>query len=228
MSRLAILLLLFASLPVLAAEAPAETPASIKQTVEDFVRAQLADQPGSRFAIGAVDERLRLPACPQREAFLPPGARLWGNATVGVRCQTPSPWTVYVPVSVTVNGQVVVSEHALARGQAIQASDVSVREQELTQLPAGTLNRPEQAIGKTLLVNLPAAYPLRADMLKAPLVVLQGQTVRLTASRGGFTVNNEGKALGNAAEGQPVDVRTTTGQVVKGIARDGGVVEISF
>lgn len=228
MRRLVVLLFALLPLSSLAADAPVETPASLKKTVEAFVRGQLADQPGAAFSIGAVDSRLRLPACPQREAFLPPGGRLWGNATIGVRCDAPSPWTIYVPVSVTISGQVIVTLHAMARGQVIHEGDIKAQEQDLTQLPGGVLTSPEQALGKTLLVNIPAAFPLRQDMLKAPLAIYQGQTVRITATRGGLTVYNEGKALGNASEGQPVDVRTSAGQVVKGIARSGGVVEISF
>lgn len=227
MRRFVLLLSLLLPLASLA-DAPVETPASLKKTVEAFVRGQLADQPGAAFSIGTVDSRLRLPACPQREAFLPPGGRLWGNATIGVRCDAPSPWTIYVPVSITISGQVVVTLHAMMRGQVIHESDVKTQEQDLTQLPGGVLTSLDQALGKTLLANVPAAYPLRVDMLKAPLAIYQGQTVRITATRGGLTVYNEGKSLGNAAEGQPVDVRTTAGQVVKGIARSGGVVEISF
>jgi len=43
----------------------------------------------------------------------------------------------------------------------------------------------------------------------------------------GFSVSSEGKALGNALAGQIVQVRTNNGQTVSGIARPGGVVEVS-
>jgi flagella basal body P-ring formation protein FlgA len=50
----------------------------------------------------------------------------------------------------------------------------------------------------------------------------------MTISNGpGFTVSSSGKALTNALEGQLVQVRTDSGQTVSGIARAGGVVEIS-
>ena len=61
----------------------------------------------------------------------------------------------------------------------------------------------------------------------APWAVQQGQNVKTISSGAGFSVSSDGKALNNAAEGQVVQVRTNTGQTVSGIARPGGIVEIS-
>jgi len=48
-------------------------------------------------------------------------------------------------------------------------------------------------------------------------------------SRGeNFQVSTEGVAMGNAAAGQVVQVRLSSGQVRSGIARPGGVVEMSY
>jgi flagella basal body P-ring formation protein FlgA len=51
--------------------------------------------------------------------------------------------------------------------------------------------------------------------------------VRITAKGPGFSVSSEGKALNNATEGQVVQVRTSSGQTVSGIARPSGIVEIT-
>ncbi|MBP8267104.1 MAG: flagella basal body P-ring formation protein FlgA, partial [Zoogloea sp.] len=44
----------------------------------------------------------------------------------------------------------------------------------------------------------------------------------------GFQVSNDGVALSTAGNGQGAQVRLATGQVVRGIARNGGVVEITL
>ena len=87
---------------------------------------------------------------------------------------------------------------------------------------------PQQAVGKTSLASLAAGQPLRQDLLRAPLVVQQGQTVVVHSSGQGFRVSADGKALNNAYDGQIAQVRTASGQTLSGVARAGGVVEIRF
>jgi flagella basal body P-ring formation protein FlgA len=65
-------------------------------------------------------------------------------------------------------------------------------------------------------------------MLQQSLVVQQGQSVKVVSRGAGFQVANEGKALNNAAAGQVAQVRLGSGQVVSGIARASGVVEINY
>ena len=99
---------------------------------------------------------------------------------------------------------------------------------DLTDLPAGILTDPDQAVGRTLAVSLPAARPLRGDMLRQAIVVQQNQSVKVVARGSGFAVANEGRALTNAVAGQVVQVRLANGQIVSGIARAGGSVEVKY
>ncbi len=201
--------------------------AQIKNSVEQLVQRQTAGLPGKvSFTLGAIDMRLNLPACPAPEAFIPPGARLWGNATVGVRCGGSNPWTIYVPVSVRISTGVVVAAYPLAQGRLIEQSDLMVQEADLGQLPQAVITEPRQALGRILTVSLAPGQPLRQDLLRSPPVIQQGQSVTLRAQGRGFKVSAEGKAVTNAAEGQVAQVRTASGHTINGIARLGGIVEI--
>lgn len=220
-------LFLFLLLPLSAHAATWQNIDSLRAMVEAFARQQAAGQV-SEISVGRIDPRLRLSHCPEPEVFLPPGSRLWGNTTIGIRCQKPAEWTIFVPVTVQVNGNVVITARALPRNHVIALSDLRQQNQDIAQLPPGAINDPNQAVGKTLTSGIPAGYPLRADMLRAPQSVRQGQTVILQAKGKGFSVSSEGMALGTAAEGESVQVRTRSGQVVTGTARAGGVVEIAF
>lgn len=200
---------------------------SILKAVENYVRGETAGFPGQvSISVGAVDPRLNLPACQALELFIPAGDRLWGQATVGVRCNSQTPWTVYVPVSVKVMANVVHAARPLAQGQPVSATDVTVQKADLAQLPAGILTEPAQAVGKTLVSSIASGQPLRQDLLRLPFVVLQGQSVKLLAQGRGFNVSSEGKALAAAAAGQVVQVRTHSGQIINGIARPDGIVEV--
>ncbi len=224
-SGFGILLLAAISAAVGAAERQEITP--LLTAVENFVRTETAGFPGQvSVSLGAVDPRLSLPACQTLEPFLPAGGRLWGQSAVGVRCNSQTPWTIYVTVSVKVMAPVVHAARPLAQGQPLNATDVTLQLADLAQLPAGILTEPAQALGKMLISSMASGQPLRQDMLRSPPVILQGQTVKLLAQGRGFSVSAEGKALATASDGQVVQARTQNGQIISGIARMGAIVEV--
>jgi len=196
----------------------------------EFARQQTAQQPGTvTITASDIDPRLQLPACHAAlEYFVPTGNRLWGNTNVGARCVAPSSWTVYIPLNVKVITGIVFAAHPLNPGQKLSEADILLKDDDITQFAYGALSDPRLALGKTVAASVPAGYPLRSDMLRAPFVILQGQSVKLVAQGRGFQVNSEGKAQTNAAEGQMVGVRLTSGKIIKGTAREGGVVEVPF
>lgn len=216
-----------------AATAPAaiqrQDTAALRQTVEQFLRIQSAGLPGQvNLSVGQVDARSNLPACAAPEAFLPNGSRVWGKTTVGVRCTAPSPWTIYIAATVQVIGEYVIAAAPLAQGQAIGPNDVTRIKGDLTALPAGIVTDTGQAIGRTAALSLAAGTPLRGDALRSQAAVQQGQTVRVVSNGPGFRVSAEGRALNNATEGQIAQARTASGQVVSGIAKAGGIVEVTY
>jgi flagella basal body P-ring formation protein FlgA len=71
-----------------------------------------------------------------------------------------------------------------------------------------------------------AGSVLRAENLKQVLAVVNGQTVRVIYESPTLSVTSDGRALGNAAVGQGVDVRVGSGKTVRGIVRSTGVVVI--
>ncbi len=212
-----------------AQEIQRQDPAAIRHAVEDFMRVQTAGLPGTvTYTLGAIDPRLALPACPALEVAMPAGARLWGASSVAVRCSGAAPWSLYVTVQVKVTGEYLVAARPLSQGQTLSAGDYAIQSGDLTALPSATVTSQQQAQGRTLASGVPAGQPLRLDMLRLPMVVLQGQSVQLRSAGSGFRVSAEGKALNNAGEGQVAQVRTASGQTVSGIARAGGVIEVRF
>jgi flagella basal body P-ring formation protein FlgA len=206
-----------------------QTPATIQKAVDNFLRVQTAGLPGKvTYTIGGVDPRLTLAACAAPEVFLPPGARLWGLTSLGVRCEGAAPWSILMAAQIKVMGDYVVTAHPLVQGRALTAADVAVQSGDLTQLPAGIVTDPQLAVGKTPTSSLAAGQPLRQELLRSPLVIQQGQTVKVQSSGRGFMVTADGKSLSNATDGQIAQVRISTGQTVSGVARAGGIVDISF
>jgi len=214
--------------PQLQAQTPSrQDHAAIHRGVENYLRVQTAGSPHRiTLAVTPIDARLSLAACPALDFFLPAGARLWGQTAVGVRCTTEPSWSLFVTAYLTVTGNYLVVARPVSQGQTVAESDLTLRSGDLTQLPASVLSEPAQALGKTVAVTLSAGQPLTRDMLRAPLILQQGQSVLLQSSGSGFMVTAQGKALNNAYEGQVAQVRTASGLTVSGLARPGGIVEI--
>jgi len=225
-------LLAFAAMSVFSvsvAASPMEDSASLRKIAETFVARQVAELPGQTTAnVGMVDTRLRLPKCTNAEGFLPPGIRLWGNATIGIRCQQPTPWTIYIPVTVKVTAPVITTAKPLPQGHVLTLADVVAQPGDLTQLPPGVIADVEQVIGKSLASGVPAGQALRAELLRSPQAIKTGQAVRIVAQGGAFQVSAEGKALNNASTGQSISVRTSGGKVVTGVVKADGSVEVAF
>jgi flagella basal body P-ring formation protein FlgA len=202
--------------------------AAIRQAAETYAKQQTAYLSGQvNITVGAI-EQAQLAPCTKLQAFLPLGAKLWGNSSIGVRCSQGAEWTVYVPVTVRVQAPVLVATRPLASGQQLTAADVTLQVAELTQLPAGVITTVQDAVGKVLSSGVVAGNPLRQDMLRAPILVRQGQNVRLVAQGQGFKVSSEGRALSNGAAGQQVQVKAQNGQTVSGIVQPDGTIEVQY
>lgn len=210
------------------AHAAPQSLAEVRQSVETFAKQQTAHLAGQvQVAVGTI-EPVQLPACAKLDAFMPLGAKLWGNSSIGVRCSRGADWTLYVPITVRVQAPVVVATRPLASGKQLADEDLTLQMAELTQLPAGIVLSTQDAVGKVLVAGVVAGHPLRLDMLRAPIVVRQGQSVRLTAQGRGFKVSSEGKALSNAAVGQNVQVKAQNGQTVSGVVQADGSIEVQY
>lgn len=201
----------------------------LRMLAEQFLHTQTTALPGqTRATVAAPDRRITLAACDAPQAFLPDHARLTGNTTVGLRCSGPLAWIIYLPAKVSVLTDYVSSAQPLAQGQVLQAQDILMKQGDLASLPAGVLTDATQAIGRSLSQPLSAGMPLRRDALRNLAVVYQGQTVRIIASGAGFSISGEARALTMGLEGQLVQARTASGQLVSGVAQAGGVLAVSF
>ena len=246
MHRLSTTALLFAAAlatalaaPLAAAQASAPAPAAapaarqdmaaLRGVVEQYLQQQSAGQPGQvTITVGTLDARTSLAACAAPQAFQQPGVRAWGKTTVGVRCATPTPWTVYIQAQVSVVADYVATAVPLVQGQLIDKPQLVLMKGDLAAMPNGVLTDMAQAVGRSSTVSLQAGVPLRADLLRSKPVVQQGQLVHVVSSGNGFSVSAEARAIGTAADGQVVQVRTPAGAILNGIARAGGLVEVAF
>jgi flagella basal body P-ring formation protein FlgA len=202
---------------------------TLSETASRFVAEQLA-QYGERasYQLGKIDNRLSLASCSKLEARLPTGNRLIGNTSIQVKCAKGANWSVNVPVAISIQSDYWVASRPLSNGAEVSESDIEKRTGDLAQLPPNAVLDFAQAIGRTVVGGIPVGAPLRSDLLRPPFAVKANEMVKVLAHGTGFEVASEGRAMGNANDGQPVKVKMITGAIVQGTARDGGVVEIKY
>lgn len=176
---------------------------------------------------GHLDPRLRLAACDGKLRATPPDlGRGSARVSVPVSCEGSEHWTVRVPVQVQMFRKVLVSRHALARGDVMGAGDVQLEERDVARLGYGYVADATQLVGRTLRRALAPDTVITPGMLAPREVVKRGQHVSLVATLSGISVRVNGVALGAGDRGDLVQVRSLSCQcVVQGKVQAPGIVE---
>jgi len=203
----------------------------IRQIAEEFVQARAGAGSQVVAQAGRIDSRLRLRACGQGlEAWLPAGRQLnGGNTTIGVRCNGPVEWRLFVPVSMEVIAPVVVVREVLQRGAVIGPEHVGLEERETGALRRNFYQSLEEVMGLRLRRNLSPGTVLEPGHLEIRRLIERGQRIRLLAQGEAVSVSMAGKALENGARGQRIRVENlSSGKELEGVVTGEGTVEIRF
>jgi flagella basal body P-ring formation protein FlgA len=215
----------------LAAEEASGLEASLVENVRNLALGKVAESAGSRVevTVGQLDPRLRLAPCQSIEPYLPPGVRLWGKARIGLRCKVgPTPWSVYLPITVKVFGRALVVPAGAVAGSVIAETDLAEAEVDLAEEATPALVEPRLAVGRVLAQNLRPGQTLRQAHLKVRQWFAAGETVRVIAAGPGFALESEAQALSNGIEGQPARVRTESGRVLTGVPSGERRIEVAL
>ena len=211
---------------------PIQSLDSIRTTAEAFLLESAKAQHDGRVTInmGQLDPRLRLTECSQPlQAFQPAGARLSGHTSVGVRCTGASGWSIYVTADIDLYADALVVVRPLARGQMLTLQDVQVQETDISNLGFGYLYDPSQIEGLVTRRPVATGAVLTPSLVKAPRLIRRGDRVTLVNSNGPIRVEMLGEAMGDAAKGERVRVRTLgSKQVVEGWVISAGVINVTL
>lgn len=207
---------------------PSQDGDSIRAAALAFLQQEAAGLPGKAdITVTPVFPRGLAP-CATLEPFMPPGARLWGRTTVGVRCTGDRPWTLYLQARVSLQATYYLAARAMVPGEVLSASDLTARDGDITSMPQAIVTDPSQAVGAVALSRIVAGLPLRTDMLRGASSVVMGSSVHVVTSGAGFSISAEGSAMNNATPGQQVRVKTAGGQIITGIVKDSSTVEVQL
>ncbi|MFD1803129.1 flagellar basal body P-ring formation chaperone FlgA [Mixta tenebrionis] len=165
------------------------------------------------------------PACAAPQFSLPGNSRLWGLISVAASCERDRR---YLQVEVQVSGDYVVVNRPIARGSALSAADLGIKQGRLDTLPARAVLDAQQIVAAVSVRDLLPDQPLTLSMVRQPWRVKAGQQVMVIAQGDGFNASGEGRALNNATATQRVRVRMGNGQIVSGSVDADGNILISL
>jgi flagella basal body P-ring formation protein FlgA len=189
-----------------------------------------ADYDLPQIAVGNLDARLRLQACDAALIAFTHKQRVGlGNQTIGVKCPTDQPWTIYVPVTVKLFKPVVVATKALSARHILTKSDVTVKQVDVGALRQGYLSDIALVVGQQLKRPLAVGMVINQNTVKPEKIVRRGEMITLIAVAGSMQVKMNGTALSDASLGQRVRVKNSSSKrVVIGVVDAPGVVRVKL
>lgn len=206
-----------------------QTHASIREAARQHVAAS-TDRFTARpeVKVGDLDSRLRLAACDEPlETYDSPNGLNGGRGVVGVRCTGSRPWKIYVPVTIALIDEVVVTRRAVVRGQTLRAADLALRETDVSRLHKAYFTQIDDVVGLRSKRAVQAGQTLHAGLLRREQLVRRGKSVSIVASISGLRVSMRGKALADGGRGDRIPVENlNSGRVVSGIVTGNGLVEV--
>lgn len=209
----------------------AQSHESILATAKDFLEAQLADTDArSEIRLGTLDARLRLAACDgPLEGFLPPGARLRGNTSVGVACAGSNPWKLYVQAHVAVYKTVAVAATYLPAGTALGTHNIRFEERDVTSAGYGYVSGLEQVNGKVVKQPVQEGRTIPPQALAKAKLIRRGESVVILSRSGHFEVRMSGSAMMDGAAGDRIKVRNEKSKrIIEGKVEAPGLVTVSM
>lgn len=204
---------------------------SIEQTAYVYALEQAQshyDNP--QVVMGKLDPRLRLQSCDKAlTAFNNSQQFELGNQTIGVKCLSSSPWTVYVPLTIKLFKPVVVSSRALRANEIINEQDLKVLEVDISNLRYNYIQDPGKLIGQRLKYPVAMGAALTAQSVRPQKMVKRGQLITLVAETRGMQVKMSGTALSDGILGQRVRVKNSSSKrVVEGVVDSQGIVKVAM
>jgi flagella basal body P-ring formation protein FlgA len=223
--------LLFLLSPITYASAY-QSHSSIYKTAKTYISGKVLTQNSNQatVTVGKLDSRLKLKKCSKRlQAFLPKGSRQIGKTTVGVKCKGRKPWSLHVPVTISVFGDVLIAKRQLKKGSVLLQSDLRMERYDLAELPHGYVENILSGAGMKLKRRVMAGTVITPSMLKKPRIVSRGQKVTIIAKMGSMQVRMEGKALAHGAAGERIRVMNINSRKkVEGVITPKGEVRVEI
>lgn len=161
----------------------------------------------AKITVTPLDHRLKLRQCDTPlSTFSPPGGNKMGRTSVGVRCDSPAPWSLYVSARIGLEIPVVIAKRDLAKGEAITKADLKLEVADTTHLLRGYYASLDEVVGRTPKRTLRRGKAITPSSLIAQKTIKRGEQVTILAAAAGIEVRMQGKAMKTGNPGDLIPV----------------------
>jgi flagella basal body P-ring formation protein FlgA len=217
-----------------AAERNVLTQARVRQVITDFLREKTAHL--------GVEIRLKnlslnggdIPLSPGNitiEVVAPQDWEGWGRGSLALIVRVDDRVDKNIPLNLEVEAltMMVVTTHPLESGAVIKKDDVALQKRDIAGVSGKTCRNLDEVLGKRVRMALRGNSPLRSDCLEKPHLVKSGQMVTIIAENDAFRVTATGRANGNGAAGDVVQVQNlNTQKNLTALVVDANTVRVEF
>jgi flagellar basal body P-ring formation protein FlgA len=183
-----------------------------------------------QIVMGNLDARIRLQACGATLVAFTHQQRVGlGRQTIGVKFQSETPWTVYVPVTVKLIEPVVVAAKASSAMHVLRVTGVVVKQVDVGALHHGYLSDTKLVVGQQLKYPLAMGSVISQNAVKSEKIVRGGEMITLIAVVGSIQVKMNGTAMADGSLGQRVRVKNSSSKrVMEGVVDGPGIVRVKL
>jgi flagella basal body P-ring formation protein FlgA len=203
----------------------------LKSAAESFALSKVANATDDTrrvdIIVGNVDSRLRLVECSEElNLFVPPGSRLQGNTTIGVRCSAPKPWSIYIPIRIAIYEKAIVSLRKMSRGEIISTEDIILDEVDTSKVRGTTFTETSALVGTKLKTTLKANQVIGSTAI---CLICKGDTVLIKSNNKAVSVSVAGIALNDGGKGDRIRVQNNASRrIIDAVITTNGVVSVDI
>lgn len=203
----------------------------IETEIGEFLEARYMEIYDGRieFSIGALRTNLKLNPCDNVEYFLPSYTNNSARVTVGLQCNSPMSWTIYLPVTVKVFKPVVKVTNNLARNTVITEDDITIQETDIMRHGTDYFDLPIDVIGMAVKRPIQAGKILTKNLITKPVIIKRGDIVDIVIQAKGLMVKTKAMATENGVQDEIIKVKNLKSKrVIEAIAIKPGIVKIEI
>lgn len=179
-----------------------------------------------------IDSRLNLSSCPSNklEVFNPYASPLLGNATLGLRCQSPkAPWTIYITTKTAVFQPVLVALKPIRKGELLNSNNTALTKYDIGKCKRGYFSSEQDIEDKVSIGPIAQGEAIPPSLIVSAIQIKRGSMVSIEVQEAQFKIAMKGTALKDGHLGDTIPVRNNSShRVVEGEIVGHGQVRVNL